>query len=114
MYLTNYVVQCLNDHFTYLYFGTITGVLVSKFIKVQFEEFEYDMNEETYCFPWTFGYRFTITKADLENVEEVAMWRSCSLDTKNSAKGENVDPGLLADPYVVSSWEEKMLNTVNR
>uniref|UniRef100_A0A8C8CLI4 DPH-type MB domain-containing protein n=1 Tax=Oncorhynchus tshawytscha TaxID=74940 RepID=A0A8C8CLI4_ONCTS len=57
-----------------------------EFIKVQFEEFEYDMNEETYCFPWTFGYRFTITKADLENVEEVAMCPSCSLDTKNSAK----------------------------
>uniref|UniRef100_A0A8K9WQK3 Uncharacterized protein n=1 Tax=Oncorhynchus mykiss TaxID=8022 RepID=A0A8K9WQK3_ONCMY len=75
------------------------------------------MNEEIYYFPWTFGYRFTLTKADLENVEEVTMCPSCSLDTKKQCKGrflENVDPGLLADQYVVSSWEENMLNTVNR
>ncbi|XP_054479679.1 DPH3 homolog [Anoplopoma fimbria] len=50
--------------------------------EVEIEDFEYDEDTETYSFPCPCGDRFTISREDLENGEEVATCPSCSLVVK--------------------------------
>ncbi|CAH3125919.1 unnamed protein product [Pocillopora meandrina] len=50
--------------------------------EVEIEDFEYDEESETYFYPCPCGDQFEITKAELENGEDVARCPSCSLILK--------------------------------
>ncbi|KAH1000819.1 hypothetical protein HUJ04_013103 [Dendroctonus ponderosae] len=50
--------------------------------EIEIEDFEYDLEEETYYFPCPCGDRFEFTKEDLFAGEEVARCPSCSLIIK--------------------------------
>ncbi|XP_028325983.1 diphthamide biosynthesis protein 3 [Gouania willdenowi] len=50
--------------------------------QVEIEDFEFDEETQCFYFPCPCGDRFTISKEDLENGEEVATCPSCSLIVK--------------------------------
>jgi len=50
--------------------------------EVEIEDMEYDEETETYYYPCPCGDKFAITKAELENGEDVARCPSCSLIVK--------------------------------